>query len=83
VAAPPGGIREERIFPAMPMSKWTLTVVLLCGLGVCVAGYGGLARRLTSYSPASPRGAAPAVIEAEEDEWEDIFFLADWLDEEA
>ena len=80
---PPGGATEERIFPAMPISNWKVAVVSLCGLGVCVAGYGGLAQRLSPHAPSAPRELSPAVSEAEEDAVEEIPPLPEWVEAEA
>jgi hypothetical protein len=67
----------------MSIKDWKLTVVFLCGLGVCVAGFGGLARRLNPHTPASPRALAVEVAEAEEDDWEEILFFPECVEEEA
>ncbi len=52
----------------MRSHEWKAAVALLCGLGACVAGFGGLALRL------SPRTVVVPVIavEADEDECEDL-----------
>jgi hypothetical protein len=51
----------------MRTHEWKAAIALLCGLGACVAGFGGLALRL------SPRATvAPVVaVEADEDECEE------------
>jgi hypothetical protein len=63
--------------------EWKVTLVSLCGLGACVAGFGGLALRLSPQAPAAPRAIVPAVADAEEDECEEAPALPDAVDAEA
>ena len=46
----------------MHTKEWKVLLALVCGLGVCVAGFGGLALRLAPHAPSAP------AISAEEDE---------------
>ena len=48
----------------MHKNDWKAVVALLCGLGACVAGFGGLALRLTPHAAVAPAIA----VEADDDE---------------
>jgi hypothetical protein len=67
----------------MSIKDWKLTVLFLGGMGVCVFGYHGLARRLLPHAPAVPRESVPATTDADEDEGEEWFPFPEWVEAEA